>query len=325
MRNPVRHAVAMVLVMVLVVAVAHTAWASADETGRAERAHALLADGGRLVDVGDYEGARAQFQAAYDVVPSWQALSGIALTYDQQGDYLEALETYERLLREFHAALDPEHAATAALCIAELEARIGVLALEAPQLGPEVVVDGVNIGRGPLAREIRVMPGSHTVVVTLDGHVPLTTAVTVTAGGTERVVLRLVAQEVRLVVKTAPLRLERPMPTWVPWATLGGGLAALALGGGLLYAADRKYDAFNELVNEGETGRQVLVDDRGLHTAERLRTAAITSLTVSGAAAVTGVVLMILNRPSVVADDAADGRRARIVPVLGGAGLEVSF
>lgn len=319
-----RHRVALGLALVLAISAAPTARASVDEGARVVRATGLLVDAGHLVDVGDYEAARARFQAAYDLVPSWQALSGIALTHDQQGRHLEALETYERLQSEFHAVLAPEHAATVALCILELEARIGIVELDATQSGVEIVVDGVAIGRGPfVARTIRVNPGSHTILATLDGHVPLTTIVLATAGGTQRVRLRLVPHAVEIA--SAPVRLERPVPVWLPWTAVGAGVAAVALGGGLEYAAERNRDEFREAVSMGPPGQQVAVDDGALRTAEAQHDSATTLFAVGGVAVVTGVVLMLLNRQRVVAHDVASAPRVRMVPTRGGAGVEVSF
>src|SRR5689334_5909884 len=69
-------------------------------------ADALLDEGTRLfTEQADYDGALQRFQESYRQRPSWKALNGSALVYQQQGKYVDAIATYERLLAEFGATL----------------------------------------------------------------------------------------------------------------------------------------------------------------------------------------------------------------------------
>src|SRR5262249_31835327 len=138
-----------------------------------QKAQALLDEGTRqFTEDADYEGARASFEESYRTKPSWKALNGVALTYQEEGRFLDALETYERLLGEFGASLSDAQRATVSKRTAELEKRIGVLAIDAPQQGVRVIVDGREQGVGPLTKEVRLLPGAHLVVATLEHHDP---------------------------------------------------------------------------------------------------------------------------------------------------------
>jgi hypothetical protein len=286
-------------------------------------ADTLLDEAAGHIRDGDYESALASFRAAYEREPSWLALSGIAQAHEERGHHLEALEAYERLLREFGDRLSEEQTQVVTRCIAALEARIGVLALDAPPAGTEIMVDGITLGRGPFRDTVRVMPGRHTVVGTLDGHEPITRVVLVIAGGEERLALRLLPKEVQVLVE--PAILDTPMPRWLPWVTIGGGLAAIALGGGLEYVAQRNAAAFRDEVAAaaGDTPHQIVIDDRRLRQAKNQEIAAIGLFTAGGVAVVTGVVLVVLNRPRPVGDDSVS--RTRLVPTLSGIRLEGSF
>ena len=288
-----------------------------------EESRRLLEEGQRLYsDDADYAQALDRFRRSYRLSPSWQALSGIALVYQQQGHDVEAYDTYQQLLDEFEAVLGEERLARARRRAEALRARIGTIALDAAQPGLRVVVDGVVIGTGPLHREVRVMPGPHTVVATLAGHDSFTHAIDVAAGGSASLSIRLA--EALMDVKTT--HTVRPMPVWIPWATIGAG--ALLAGGGALLHLDATHDV--DLAHAAENRELMsnpnqLVDLRDreeFRRAEIKNGVAIGMWVGAGATLVTGIVLALRNTPHTRVEIR---RVPRVVPLPGGAALELSF
>jgi hypothetical protein len=299
--------------------VALLAWATAAsaEPGSPEalpEAQRLLDEGTRLfTEDASYEAARDAFQRSYDLAPSWRALNGIALTYQEQGRYLDAIVTYERLIAEVGGTLTPEQRVTVDKRRAALDAKVGVVELAAEQTGAAITVDGNPAGTAPLAKQVRVMPGRHVVVATLEGHRPLTRTFDVRAG--QRVPAPLVLEPERVVVKTAPVQLARRMPRWVPYATLAGSGALLVTAGVLHLAARSSFDEFDASVATGAMPKSVGgardAYDRGV-LENRLT---IGALVAGGLGAVTGALLFALNQP----------RPVEIVPAGRSVSLRVRF
>ena len=261
-------------------------------------ADALLDEGTSLFTLqADYDGALQRFQQSYDLRPGWKALNGMALVYQQQGKYVEAIESYERLLGEFGATLNEGQLATVRRRVGELEARVGVAVLTLVQDGTFVTIDGREIKRTGAETRVRLLPGRHTLVATLDGHETLSLRIDARAGVATPVAVELAAERVKVVER--PVRFERRYPTWVPWAMLGGGVALAVGGGALHYSGVQDIDAFDRLVaNRVPVGSApVAVPESLRRSGEVKQVAAVSLYAVGGAALVTGLVLVYFNRP----------------------------
>src|SRR5687767_9334991 len=122
------------------------------ETQPADEADRLVDEGSRLfTEDADYAGALEHFTRSYDLRPSWRALNGIAAVRSEQGRYVEALDLYERLQHEFGPTLSPKIAAAVEKRITAMLERVAFLAVEAPQAGVRVIVDGRVVGTGPVS------------------------------------------------------------------------------------------------------------------------------------------------------------------------------
>jgi hypothetical protein len=310
----------------LALALAIAAPAGAAEPSADERADQLLEEGTRLfTEDADYEGARRRFEESYAVRPSWKALNGVALTWQGQGRFIEALQTYERLEAEFGAGLSDGQRATVTRRIGELAARIGVIEIEARQPEALVLLDGKRVGQGPYRGSARVLPGSHLVLGTLAGHQPFTQLVEVGAGETARVQVELQSEKVRLVVEEREARWARRFPRWLPWTVGGAGHALAAAGGLFSLAAASNYDDFDAMVAEaaGDPPAAIPVDEGLRERADVQKTIATSLYVAAGAAVVGGVVLLIANQPYRVGEVV----RPAGGPVPGGAviGVELMF
>jgi tetratricopeptide (TPR) repeat protein len=281
-----------------------------------------LLDEGRslFTDDADYAQALERFQRSYQLSPNWQALNGIALVYQQQGLHVDAFDTYQRLLADFDDVLSTEQRTRVERRVEWLEARIGSLVLDAPQAGARILVDGREVGVGPLHRTVRVMPGNHAVIATLPGHEPMTRTIAVAAGG---------GAQVDVALRPSQVRLERPdmvrrMKPWIPWVTLGGGLAGVGAGVLLQLDARRDRDDVEELIRrhwEIDQKPVRIEDDPRYQRAQIKNGFGISLYVVGGAVAVTGAVLAVLNQPHM----RFEARRVQLVPTRNGVSLAVPF
>jgi len=299
-------------VLVCLVIALGTAPTSAEET--TTEAQQLFDEGTRLfTEDASYDAARDAFQRSHALAPSWRALNGVALTYQEQGRFLDAIVTYEKLQREFDTTLTTEQRATVQKRIVTLEAKIGVLELSAEQAGSAIALDGVPVDVAPLRTSVRVMPGRQVVVATFAGHMTLTRTLDVAAGARTPVSLGLEPE--RVIVRTAPVRLERRVARWVPYATLAGSGGVIVAGALLHLAARSNFDAFDASVASASRPTSVPGDrdlyDRGV-LESRLATG---SFIVGGLGAIAGAVLLALNQP----------RPVELVAARRGVGVLVRF
>jgi hypothetical protein len=296
----------------LSVAVLITARIAAADDPEAQR---LLDEGTRLfTDEAAHEAAREAFEKSYKLEPSWRALNGIALTYQEQGRYLDAIETYEQLLREFGTSLTSVQRETADKRIAALEVRVGRVDVGVEQ-SARVVLDGREIGTGPLHVSTRVMPGHHVVVATSPGHQTWTRTIDVGAG--QSASLSIVLEAERVVVRTRPVQLERPLPPWMPWTAVASGVALAGIGGLLHVAASSSFDTFDASVrgSAGSPPMPVPGDVDARERGELENKLALTCVIAGGVLAIGGGVLFSINQP----------RPVEIVPTGTGVALVGAF
>jgi PEGA domain len=191
----------------------------------------------KLFDEGAYDGARVEFQQAYDLQPSFKILYNLGLVHKQLIDYASALTSFERYLAEGGASLDDNRRAEVTREVASLKARVGTLNVTTNVEGAEVSIDDVSIGRTPLAAAVRVNPGNRKISATKSGRVPASRVVQIAGSSVTNVRLELPETRTVLIVDKPPRR--------VPWG--GWGIAAaLAAGAGvtgyLALQSDQKLD-----------------------------------------------------------------------------------
>ncbi|WP_437990160.1 PEGA domain-containing protein [Sorangium sp. So ce145] len=137
-----------------------------------------------LVTLGDRAEARPAFDVAYNV--------GSAAY--QQGKHALAAEHLSFALRHWPLLSAVAHLKpTAQQRLATSRAHVGALAVTVSAPLAEVRVDGKPAGKAPLAGEIFVEPGEHTVEARLDGYAPALKTVRVAKGETAAVTLTLAA------------------------------------------------------------------------------------------------------------------------------------
>ncbi|WP_441291965.1 PEGA domain-containing protein [Sorangium sp. KYC3313] len=145
-----------------------------------------------LVTLGDRAEARPTFDVAYNV--------GSAAY--QQGKHALAAEHLSFALRHWPLLSAVAHLKpTAQQRLAMSRAQVGALAVTVSAPLAEVRVDGKPAGKAPLAGEIFVEPGEHTIEARLDGYAPAQKTVRVAKGETAAVTLAMALVKSEAAVK----------------------------------------------------------------------------------------------------------------------------
>lgn len=174
--------IARVLVLGAVLACASLASppAQAQSDDVKQRAREHFDRGLRLFDQSDDKGALAEFRAAYELVPHPSVLYSIGLVYASLGRPVEAVDSLERLLAQ-SPRLAPEQLERAKATLAAEQAKVGSLNVTT-NVPATVELDGVDGGKTPLAKPLRVASGIRLVSVVAPGHVPIRREVSVAGG-----------------------------------------------------------------------------------------------------------------------------------------------
>ncbi len=202
--------------------------APSQEEDPKEQAKELVNRGNQEFALEDFEGARADFEKAYEIYPSPKILMNIAEACRALGKFGEAVAYYESYLTESNR--DTEMVAQVEARIAELEPKIGRIEITAEDA--QITVDGEEVE----GNRIPVDPGSHKVIVKREGHQDFERMVSVAAGQTETVVAELEAlpsaepTPALAEVRTEPDEKEDEAITgkWWFWTLIGVGVVAVA-------------------------------------------------------------------------------------------------
>lgn len=189
-----------------------------------------------------YRDAIRSFSLAAQIIPSADLWFNIARAHEELSEYPEAIEHYQRYLRD---RVDPPDRAEIERHITVLEQRAeaerearrtqpttGTLRLSANRDGAEIRLDGESAGQAPWAEPREVAPGRHGLVVTREGYIPFRSEVSVEAG-----VPTAAYADLSPETRYRAIQADRIF-TWIAW---GLGVAALGTSIGLgVEAASRQ-------------------------------------------------------------------------------------
>jgi hypothetical protein len=161
--------------------------------------------GGTYYQNGDWAHAIEEFQAAYELWNNPIILFNLAQAYRSDGQLTQAVETFNRYLRET-PNLTREQRAEVEEAVREIQDTRAVLSFEVEPAGATVTLNGRSLGQAPIARNVEVMPGEYTVHVELANHESRDERVTVRSHEQRLVNVRLrpVDQNARLTVSVSP-------------------------------------------------------------------------------------------------------------------------
>jgi len=233
------------------------AFAQSDAT-RAE-ARERFDRGLRLVNQQDSEGALAEFARAYELVPHPLVLFNTGLVLASLGRPVEAVDAFDKLLAA-PGNLDPERLDRVKAERARQLGKVGQIEVKSSVLGAIIEVDGLDVGKAPLATPIRVATGAHVVGITASGFAPQRKRLSVAGQATVGVEFQLEQLEGR----PAQLEVSSSVPgaeVLVDGEPVGktplGASLALAPGSRLVEVRRHGYVAARQTVTlgAGSTGR----------------------------------------------------------------------
>lgn len=207
-----------------------------DDTARA-RGH--YERGVSLYDEGQFDGALAEFEAAYALSHRASLLFNIGQIHARLGHAVEATESLERYLTEV-PDVSPDRRAAVESELATQRGRIARVTVQTVE-GARVSIDDVDRGTAPLDAPILVGAGEHLLLVVAEGHEASRTRFRI-AGGEARTIEAQLVRVGALGGSTGPETTSSPTPVLtIMGAVIGGaGLVTWAVAGGLTLAEDAR-------------------------------------------------------------------------------------
>ncbi len=138
-----------------------------------ERASTLFEDG-------DFRGARAEFERAYDLAREPRILYNVAVCDKMLRKYTRAIENLERSLREGGSRLPSEYVMRTNETVAALAPYVSKMVITSDVEGASVLVDGEPVGTTPLDGSLGIEVGEHLVSVRKAGYLDVPKRVRVT-------------------------------------------------------------------------------------------------------------------------------------------------
>jgi tetratricopeptide (TPR) repeat protein len=308
---------------------AQTAAANASpSTETKAAARAAYGAGEAAYQAGDYETAQAKFEEANRLIPSIHAQYWRGMTLARLGKVPEAHAALTAVLADDGASkLGAEKADAARAELEALERVPAEVDVRSTPPGALVTLDGSERGQTPLTLELA--PGTHQMVLTLDGHAPKTAEVSLKPGekATEEVTLEALpppapaepAPEVEPEPAPPPEKQERSLvPAYVTLGVAGASAIVGTIFGIQALNAKSDYDAAPSRSLADDAERNALIADMAFGV----------TLTLG----ITGVVLLMAGDDSeLAAKRPAPPRTARwnVAPYAsprgGGAAARVTF
>lgn len=148
---------------------------------REDEARAHYDRGYRLIEAEDWAAAYAEFAEANRMFPTRSASTSAGVCLKKLFRYDEALDWFERVLREY-PNLPRDVKAEALKELLELRGLVGTVNIFRSEAGSTIMVDGRFRGEYPLLSTLRLAAGSHLLRVYKEGFEPLNVTVDVAGG-----------------------------------------------------------------------------------------------------------------------------------------------
>ncbi len=156
-----------------------------------------------LFDDGDYRGARAEFERAFELSRESRVLYNVAVCDKAMRKYARAIDELKRSLRESGPRITPAYERTAKDTIAALEPFVSEVSIAVDQEGALVLVDGDPIGTSPLDGALHLEVGEHVVSARKSGFLDLPKQIRVISGEVAKVTFVLEIAEKTVIPEPA--------------------------------------------------------------------------------------------------------------------------
>jgi hypothetical protein len=302
-------------------------------------ARTLGQDGQKALDAKDYKTAEDDFRRADSLVHAPTLSLGLARALAAEGKYVDAQETYKRIIREGVAPGAPavfQKAYEAAQAeVGSVSPHVGGVTITVkatgggPVPGLQVTVDGAAVNAAALGVKRPADPGSHTVHASAQGYKPVDLTVTVPDGGSVDAPLTLdvdpnaaaagatPAATPAAGASPAPASPDQPASAsnsgpgpwpWVAFGVGGAGLIVGAITGGIALG---DHSSLATACGGGNCPSSQSSNLSSYHTMGLVSTI---GFVVAGVGAATGVVLLLVS-PKSSAAPATGG--VHVEPVVG--------
>lgn len=190
--------------------------------------------------------AATSFEESYRLRPVPVVLFNLAGAYDRMGRARQAIETYERYLREAGATLPQERTAFVRDALTRLRGQLSTVTLRVTPRDYAVEVDGRR--EAPVASALTLDPGRHVLTFTADGHAVARRELDARAGASTDLDVTLTPNAVAAETAPGPRATPDPRVTLTPseegrpvtqrwWFWTGVGVAAAGVAVGIMAAA----------------------------------------------------------------------------------------
>ncbi len=302
----------------------------AAEKQRSERAAELYKQANKLYDDQKLGQAESLYRQAWEIQKTYAIASNLGALELDLGKAAAAADLLRYALAHFPPKGKPETRAALEARMEKAKKLAGTLRVKVGSPGAEVFVDGKSAGTAPLADDVFVEPGSHTVVARLRDRADAKQVVQSTAGSVKEVTLTLAAAPTKPVVAEPPAKL--PLPGIVMAVT---GVVGLGIGGAFVgLAGANRADALRQhdkLTAAGVTCPAGSAECNALHgmtsRADTFGNTGIGLLIGSGALAAAGAayILWPSTQPSAKKKDTAIHATFGASPAGGGVTLVGAF
>lgn len=274
-------------------------WAQGVPQDVQDKASALYEEGNALFAQQAHAPALEKYKEAIALWEHPLIRFNMAVTEIRLERILEAADDLEKALHYGDKPFKPELYQQALDYQALLKGRVGYIEASCDQAGARLLLDGKPWFDCPKTDKVRVLAGEHAIVGTKDGFLTSSTKVVVDGG-------EIVREKVKLVPLESAVVLTYPYRRWIPWTLTGLGLAVGLGGVGTWFLGKNQMDDFEaEFSSQCQNGCEpglTAPEHRSLaaqrDSAELKGQIGIVMMGVGGAAAVTGIVLAIMNRPT---------------------------
>ena len=145
-----------------------------------------------LFQAGEHEAALVEFDAAYRARQHYAILLNMAYCYSEMGRLGDAIDHFERFLRDGGDEIPRARRATVEQEMHRLRSQLVPLTIEVSVPGASLRIDGRDVGTSPLAEPVLVRAGAvHTVEARLDGYRTLSREVAAAQGTPQTVEMEL--------------------------------------------------------------------------------------------------------------------------------------
>jgi tetratricopeptide (TPR) repeat protein len=294
-------------------------WAKGVSADKQKSALVKFREGNELLNQGLFVRAGEKYREA---LKFWQHPAihyNLALALMQSDQPIEAYESLEKSIVYGPAPLESDKYEHAKEYMLLLEKQIASVEVSCDKPGAKVSVDGKEVFVAPGTFKTRVRIGKHTFVAEKQGYTTRINAPFIGPNEKFRIELKLYTSEELTRYN------RRWDKTWMPYAVIGFGVAAGVAGVVFELGATSKYNDYDKAVaacNQSNAGCPTDAALKGKRkSGDTFKTLGYVSYGVAGAAAATGLVLAILNRPKAYQIRPEDlqeeqGERISIKPVI---------